>query len=395
MGKNLYDQLSEMTIVVADTGDINSIKVFKPRDATTNPSLITAAAQMEEYRDVVDGALRQSRKEIGDDNKQTVARAIDRLAVAFGSRILEIIEGRVSTEVDARLSYDTEGTVVKAKELIGFYQQVGVEPDRVLIKIASTWEGIQAAEQLEKEGIHCNLTLLFGLHQAIACADAKVTLVSPFVGRILDWYKKETGRDSYLPAEDPGVQSVTHIYNYYKKYGYQTEVMGASFRNLGEICELAGCDLLTIAPNFLTALRETTGDLPRKLHPAAHGSMEIERIKVDKKAFDEMHAADRMASEKLQEGIAGFTKAINALEQLLENRLADLEGDLHPFESAERLFAAFDLDGDERITREEWGGTDAVFNALDTDGDGAITPAEMAAGIGCAHCLKGKEQHNG
>lgn len=395
MSKNLYDQLREMTVVVADTGDINSIETFRPRDATTNPSLITAAAQMEEYRDVVEDALRQSRREIGDDDKKTVARAIDRLAVAFGSRILKIIEGRVSTEVDARLSHDKGGTIAKAKELIGFYKQAGIEPDRVLIKIASTWEGIQAAAQLEKDGIHCNLTLLFGLHQAIACADAKATLISPFVGRILDWHKKDTGRDSYLPAEDPGVLSVTRIYNYYKKFGYQTEVMGASFRNLGEICELAGCDLLTIAPNFLTALRETTGDLPRKLHPEAHASMKIDRMKVDKATFDKMHTADRMASEKLAEGIEGFTKAIIALEQLLENRLADLEGNNHPNEDAERLFAAFDLDGDDRITREEWGGTDAVFDALDTDGDGAITPAEMAMGIGCAHCLQEKGGRNG
>jgi transaldolase len=391
---NLYDQLTAMTVVVADTGDINSIEKFEPRDATTNPSLITAAAQMDEYQHVVDKALRRSREEIGADDKAVVDRAIDRLAVEFGARILEIIEGRVSTEVDARLSYDTEATVAKARELIGYYQEAGVPRERVLIKIASTWEGIRAAEQLEKEGIHCNLTLLFGLHQAVACAEAGVTLISPFVGRILDWYKKETGRDSYPAHEDPGVLSVTEIYNYFKKYGHPTEVMGASFRTLGEIRELAGCDLLTISPSFLAELRETEGELPRKLDPSAHEGMDIERIAMDKTTFDAMHAKDRMASEKLAEGIEGFSKALIALEHLLENRLADLEGHERHYADVESLFSLYDLDGDGEITREEWAGTDAVFDAIDTNGDGIITPHELAAGIGCAHCLKEKGELN-
>ena len=321
MSKNFYDQLASMTVIVADTGDINSIEKFRPQDATTNPSLITKAAQMPEYAEVVEAALKTSKEEVGDDVDKVVARAIDRLAVEFGRRILELIDGRVSTEVDARLSYDTEATIDKARELIGFYEKVGVSRDRVLIKIASTWEGIKAAELLEKEGIHCNLTLLFGLHQAIACAEAKVTLISPFVGRILDWYKKETGRDSYPAAEDPGVLSVTEVYNYFKKFGYKTEVMGASFRNSGEIKELAGCDLLTISPDFLAELKETEGDLPRKLDAEKAKSMDIEKIDMDLDTFNKMHEEDRMANEKLAEGIKGFSDALVNLEQLLKKQL--------------------------------------------------------------------------
>ncbi|MDM9380455.1 transaldolase [Chlorogloeopsis sp. ULAP01] len=326
MSKNLLEQLREMTVVVADTGDIKAIEKFKPQDATTNPSLITAAAQMPEYQEIVDQTLLQAKKDAGSgaSQAQIVSVAFDRLAVSFGLKILQIIPGRVSTEVDARLSYDVEGTVAKARELIAQYKAAGVSRDRILIKIASTWEGIRAAEILEKEGIHCNLTLLFGLHQAIACAEAKVTLISPFVGRILDWYKKETGRD-YAPAEDPGVVSVTTIYNYYKKFGYKTEVMGASFRNIGEITELAGCDLLTISPALLGELQATVGELPRKLDPKKAAGMDIEKISMDKANFDKMHASDRMASEKLDEGIKGFTKALETLEQLLAERLTKLE----------------------------------------------------------------------
>lgn len=317
-----------MTVVVADTGDIQAIETFKPRDATTNPSLITAAAQMPQYQGIVDDTLKGARQSLGKEAaaSQVASLAFDRLAVSFGLKILEIIEGRVSTEVDARLSYDTEGTIAKAREIIAQYEAAGISKERVLIKIAATWEGIQAAAVLEKEGIHCNLTLLFGLHQAIACAEAGVTLISPFVGRILDWYKKDTGRDSYPPAEDPGVLSVTQIYNYYKKFGYKTEVMGASFRNIGEITELAGCDLLTIAPSLLSELRSTEGDLPRKLDPAKAANASIEKIAMDKATFDRMHVENRMASEKLSEGIDGFTKALETLEKLLATRLAYLEG---------------------------------------------------------------------
>lgn len=327
MSKNLLEQLRKMTVVVSDTGDIQAIEKFKPQDATTNPSLITAAAQMPEYQGIVDQTLLQAKKDAGAGatQAQIVSLAFDSLAVAFGLKILQIIPGRVSTEVDARLSYDTEATLTKARELIAQYKAAGIGCDRVLIKIASTWEGIRAAEILEKEGIHCNLTLLFGLHQAIACADAGITLISPFVGRILDWHKKDTGRDSYPAAEDPGVLSVTKIYNYYKKFGYKTEIMGASFRNIGEITELAGCDLLTISPALLGELHATIGELPRKLDPAKVANLEIEKISVDKATYDKLHAADRMATDKLDEGIKGFTKALEDLEKLLADRLVCLE----------------------------------------------------------------------
>ncbi|MEZ4323247.1 MAG: transaldolase [Myxococcota bacterium] len=316
----LFEQLEAMTVIVADTGDFNAIQAFRPRDATTNPSLITSAAKMPEYDDVVDGALAWARGE-ADTTEGIVAKAIDRLAVDFGLRILEVIPGRVSTEVDARLSFDRDGTIAKARELIAMYEAAGASRDRILIKIASTWEGIQAARQLEIEGIHCNLTLLFGLHQAVACAHAKVTLISPFVGRILDWYKADTGRDSYASAEDPGVLSVTEIFHYYKRHGHRTEIMGASFRNLGEITELAGCDLLTIAPKFLEALHNTTGPLPRKLDAAQSAGLGRDAITMDEATFRSMHAEDRMASEKLAEGIEGFSAALVNLEEILAARL--------------------------------------------------------------------------
>ena len=243
------EQLKAVTVVVADTGDFASIQKFKPRDATTNPSLIASAAAMPQYQSLVAAALDWAAKDSADKSKAALAkRAVDRLAVEIGLEILKVVPGRVSTEVDARLSYDTDKSIEKARELIAMYAKAGIGKDRILIKLASTWEGIKAAEVLEREGIHCNLTLLFGFHQAVACAEAKVTLISPFVGRILDWYLKSTGKTSYAPAEDPGVRSVTKIYEYYKTHGYKTEVMGASFRNVGEITELAGCDLLTIAP---------------------------------------------------------------------------------------------------------------------------------------------------
>jgi transaldolase len=318
---NLLDQLKSMTIVVADSGDINSIRKYKPTDSTTNPSLIAKAAQMPEYQSIIDDVLNQAKQDLGEsaDDKAIAAAAFKTLAVAFGRKILEIVPGRVSTEVDARLSYDTEGTLAAARDIISQYNKVGITNDRVLIKIASTWEGIKAAEILEQEGIHCNLTLLFGLHQAIACAEAKVTLISPFVGRILDWYKKNEPAD-YEGPKDPGVQSVTEIYNYYKKFGYKTQVMGASFRNTGEIVELAGSDLLTISPDLLEKLQTTEGTLERKLDPAKAQSATIEKITVDKATFDKMHEENKMAHDKLAEGI-------ESLEQLLAKRVAELKSE--------------------------------------------------------------------
>jgi len=319
------EQLRSMTTVVSDTGDINSIKQYKPTDATTNPSLIATAAGMPEYASIVDDVLTNARKEAGASasDEDVAAFAFKTLAVAFGRKILEIVPGRVSTEVDARLSYDIEASLETARDIISQYESAGISRDRVLIKLASTWEGIKAAEILEQEGIHCNMTLLFGLHQAIACAEAKVTLISPFVGRILDWYKKDTGKE-YTAAEDPGVKSVTTIYNYYKKFGYKTVVMGASFRNIGEIIELAGCDLLTIAPKLLGELEASTAELPKKLDASKAAAMDIEKLSLDKATFDKMHAADRMATDKLKEGIDGFSKALEDLEKLLTKRVSEL-----------------------------------------------------------------------
>ena len=326
MAKNLLEQLRTYTVVVADTGDIEAIGKFRPQDSTTNPSLIAAAAQMPQYQPIVDGVLLGARKELGGNATDAAVAnlAFQRLAIEFGKKILAIVPGRVSTEVDARLSYDTKATIAQARSIIQQYDAAGIGRDRILIKIASTWEGIRAAEVLEREGIHCNLTLLFGLHQAIAAADAGATLISPFVGRILDWYKKDTGKD-YKGDEDPGVVSVTRIYNYLKKFGYKTVVMGASFRNIGEIRELAGCDLLTISPQLLAELESSEGELPRKLDPEVAKSLRIERIVMDKEVFEFLHDGDRMATDKLKEGIEGFSAALVKLETLLAKRLTELE----------------------------------------------------------------------
>jgi transaldolase len=325
MSKTQLEQLREMTVIVSDSGEIQEIEKIKPQDSTTNPSLITTAVQMPQYQPIMDAVLLDAKKELGSDakDKDVANLAFKRLAVEFGKRILKIVPGRVSTEVDARLSYDTQGSINQAREIISEYEKGGVSRERVLIKLASTWEGIRAAETLEKEGIHCNMTLLFGIHQAVASAEAHATLISPFVGRILDWYKKDTGKD-YKGADDPGVESVTNIYNYFKKFDHKTVVMGASFRNIGEIQELAGCDLLTISPKLIEELDATREELPRKLDPAKARNMQIEKLTIDKQTFDKMHAENRMATDKLKEGIEGFTAALENLEKLLAKRLAEL-----------------------------------------------------------------------
>ena len=325
--ESLLKQLSSMTVVVADTGDLEAIKKVKPRDATTNPSLILAAAQIPAYQGLIDEALKISRDKLGpkSSSSEVVRDSLDELCVIFGKEILKIIPGRVSTEVDARLSFDRDATITKARKIIDLYKSAGVNKDRVLIKIASTWEGIKAAEVLEREGIHCNLTLLFNFYQAVACADSKVTLISPFVGRILDWYKAATGIDHYPGSLDPGVVSVTKIFNYFKSNGYKTEIMGASFRNIDEIKELAGCDLLTISPKLLQELSEIKAPLPMKLNSLTPEDIQ-EDISLDETSFELMMAGDRMASEKLNEGIKGFSKAIETLESQLNERLEVVEG---------------------------------------------------------------------
>ncbi len=325
---SLLEQLSAMTVVVADTGELEAIKTFKPRDATTNPSLILAAAQNPDYQNLIDESLQISRSMMGSTapHQVVVKEALDQISVLFGKEILKIISGRVSTEVDARLSFDTEGTIEKARKLIRFYNESGISNDRVLIKIASTWEGIKAAEVLEKENIHCNLTLLFNFCQAAACAEAGVTLISPFVGRILDWYKVKTGKDSFNGPEDPGVISVTKIFNFFKSNDYKTEVMGASFRNIEEIIELAGCDLLTISPALLEQLRSTSGTLIKKLDHSNPLKIE-EKINVNQSNFALIMKADQMAYQKLNEGINKFSQAIEELESKLFDRLSVLEGD--------------------------------------------------------------------
>lgn len=314
------DKLQKLTTIVADTGEINEIKKYKPTDATTNPSLIFKAAGMDEYKALIDDAIEYGRQV--KNPKDQLKRAMDKVFVNFGLEILKIVPGRVSTEVDARLSFDVNASVEKAHALIGLYEETGIDRERILIKLASTWEGIEAAEILEKEGIHCNMTLMFSLAQAIICADAGATLISPFVGRIFDWYKKAEGKDTYQPHEDPGVLSVTEIYNYYKKMGVKTQVMGASFRNSGEILELAGCDLLTIAPPLLKELGEAEGDVPRKLDAEkAKGMDEIHPIEIDEKIYRWKMCDNPMAIEKLMEGIRNFAKDIVKLEEHLKQLL--------------------------------------------------------------------------
>ena len=317
MTQNALNQLKSLTTIVADSSDLTAIETFRPLDATTNPSLITAAANQPENKELIESAFHQAKQE-GYAGDELIERTIDILTVKFGVEILKLIEGRVSTEVDAALSYDTEATIAKAKELLALYAQYGVEQNRILIKIASTWEGIQAAKALEAEGIHCNLTLLFGLHQAQACAEAKVTLISPFVGRILDWFKKAENVDSYPIDKDPGVLSVKQIYHYYKQHNIQTEIMGASFRSIDQVFGLAGCDLLTVSPNLLAELEKDQRTVEVQLspeHAQAHCHHEIQPL--NKQSFKAAVEKDLMSFQLLQGGIDGFIKAREQLNSLL------------------------------------------------------------------------------
>ena len=318
MSNNL-SSLKKYTTVVADTGDFQSMNEYQPQDATTNPSLILKASQQKEYQYILDQAIKEHSNSSLSGASLTES-IIDRLLILFGLEILKVVPGRVSTEVDARLSFDTAATVAKAKQLITAYENEGIKRDRILIKIASTWEGIKAAEELEKEGIRCNLTLLFSMAQAIACAEAKVQLISPFVGRIYDWFKAENDTD-YTGAEDPGVISVTQIFHYYKKLGYKTEIMGASFRNTSQITELAGCDLLTISPSLLQELQDTSGELELKLDKADSETMQIEKISLDENSFRFMLNEDAMATEKTAEGIRNFSADIVKLEEMIGSRI--------------------------------------------------------------------------
>ena len=315
--KSVLEQIKEHTVIVADTGDFDSIRQYEPRDATTNPSLILKAAKQAEYSELVEDVVNKARQE----GVSRVEEVMDRLLVRFGVSILEIVPGRVSTEVDARLSFDRKGSLAKARPLIDRYEQLGFSRDRVLIKLATTWEGVEVSRELEKEGIHCNMTLLFSIVQAIACAEAGSQLISPFVGRILDWYKQKTG-DDFEGADDPGVKSVTEIYNYYKKFGYKTEVMGASFRNTGEIKELVGCDLLTISPNLLQEMKEDHSVLSLKLSEAKAQESDLSKIEIDESAFRFQMNEDEMATTKLAEGIRKFSADVCSLEKMLGEMLA-------------------------------------------------------------------------
>src|SRR5262245_15619700 len=317
---NLVESLKRWTTVVADTGDIDAIAEHRPQDATTNPSLLLHAAELPRYRDLVDDALSFALRAGGDRAARSVA-FMDKLFIDFGREILKVVPGRVSTEVDAGLSFDTEGTLAKARKLIGMYKEAGIERDRVLIKIASTWEGIRAAEQLEREGIHCNLTLLFSFAQAVACAEAGVTLISPFVGRIYDWYKKERGGKDIPADEDPGVESVTRIYDYFKKFDTKTQVMGASFRKVDQIVRLAGCDLLTISPDLLEQMEKADGPVSRRLSVDTARASAAEKIHLDEKTFRWMHNEDAMATEKLAEGIRKFNADARKLAQYARARV--------------------------------------------------------------------------
>ena len=393
MAENLLDRLQTMTAILVDAGDLQAIAQLNPPEAIVDSSFLTNAVQMPQYQEITDRILHQAREILGEGAvaSEVVTLARDLLTVFFSCEILQRIPGRIATEIDMRLAYDTNAILIKARYLINEYETKGASRDRILLSIPATWEGIRAVSILEKEGIRCNLILVFGLHQAAAGAEAKVTRISLLVGRVLDWYKDEGIRENFYPDEDPGVFALTCIYNYCKKFGYKTEILGSSFRNIDEITELAGCDLLLISPKLLEELRLTEKDLPRKLSPELATEARLEKIFVDRDTFDLQHTEDPMIATKLHEGITGFSRAIEVLEKLLEERLAIGEGETKVKNAAREIFQVYDLDGDGFITREEWAGSDAVFDALDINGDGRISPEEMAIGLGAAFRLVEEE----
>ncbi|MEM9540138.1 MAG: transaldolase family protein [Cyanobacteria bacterium P01_E01_bin.42] len=397
MAENLLDQLKNMTAILTDAGDMQALAQFHPIEAIVDASLITNAVQMPQYEEVLKDILARARElsGAGATSLQVVTIARDLLAVFFGCEILQQSAQRISAEIDMRLAYDTNAMLVKARFLTAAYTAEGIDRDRILLCIPATWEGIRAATVLEKEGIRCNLTLVFGLHQAAASAEAKATRISLLVGRVLDWYKDEGIRDNFYPDEDPGVYALSCIYNYCKKFGYRTEILGSSFRNIDEITELAGCDFLVIPPKLLEELRSTQKEIPRKLSPEEAQEARLEKMYIDRDSFDRFHMEDPMISTKLHEGITGFSRAIEILEKLLAEKLALSEGETKVKNAAREIFQVYDLDGDGFITREEWAGTDAVFDALDINGDGRISPEEMAIGLGAAFRLTEEEMGDG
>jgi transaldolase len=386
---SLRAELERMSVVVIDTGDFRSVEKFRPRDVTIGPSFVSAALQLPELASALDEGLKWAQLAAGaQTRRETVVRlAVDWLTVQLGLRVLNVIPGRIAVEIDARLADNVGQIVDRARWLYSHFDTAQTPRARLLARIPATWEGIRAAELLEKEGIHTCLTLIFGMHQAVPAAEARVTLIAPLVGRIVDWHRKQSGMENYAAAEDPGVLFVKRVYNYYKQYGYATEVMASSFRNVEQVTELAGCDRLLVAPNFLAGLGMTEGALARRLDPNAARSGAAPKMSVlDGNAFRAAHAADKLATEKLTEGLYGFGRAALALERQVGERLDQLT-DGRRRNLVRDLFEIFDLDGDGIITREEWPGSTEVFDALDSNGDGTITPEEVGAGLGAAFRL--------
>jgi transaldolase len=385
---NLREQLERMSVVIPDTGDYRSVERFRPRDVAITSSFVTAAAQLPEHSAMVEQALRWAQRVSGTrpPRDHVVRLAIDWLTVHLGIRVLTMIPGRVSFEVDVRLAADVRQVVERARWLVSHFDASGAPRSRVLARIPGTWEGIRAAEILEKEGIHTHITLVFGMHQLAAAAEARATAMSPMVGRVVDWHRKQSGIESYSATDDPGVSLVKRMYNYLKFHGYGTEIVASGFRNVDEVIELAGVDRLLVAPNFLAGLLLTDAPLVRRLDPHSVRGMNLPRIPANEATYRALHSQDPMAREKLAEGIHGFGRAQLALENLIGERL-DMVTDGKKLTLAKEIFAIFDLDGDGLITREEWGGSASVFDALDIDGDGRITADEVAAGLGAAFRL--------